>query len=293
MSVTFSVIVPSFERPERLGRCLAALAALRAPRGGFEVVVVDDGGRSPLDDIVDGSRKALSLTLIRVAHGGPAAARNAGAGRARAPFLAFTDDDCRPEPDWLLAFEAAFERGERGLLGGLTRNGLAGNLFSSASQSQLDYLYDYFAREGEPPRFFASNNVALPREAFLTAGGFDASFRQAAGEDREFSDRCRRLGHGMACVPTAIVRHEHALTAGSFLRQHFFYGRGARRFHAIRSRREPQPQRLEPGSFYLRLPLHPFVAGEPVGRATLLATLLVASQAATALGYFWPSKEDA
>jgi len=293
VNATFSVIVPSFERPERLARCLAALASLNAPRGGFEVLVVDDGGRMPLDAVVASRREALAMTLLRVPHGGPAAARNAGAGQARAPFLAFTDDDCRPEADWLLAFEAAFERGERGLLGGLTRNGLPRNLYSSASQSQVDYLYDYYAGRPERSRFFASNNVAMAREAFLAMGGFDSRFEHAAGEDREFSDRCRQAGHAMAYVPAAVVQHEHQLGFRSFLRQHFLYGRGARRFHALRARNEASPRRLEPGSFYLKLPLHPFVAGEPVGRAGLLAMLLVASQAATALGYFWPCKEAA
>ncbi len=293
MSLTFSLVIPSFERPERLARCLEAVAALRAPQGGFEALVVDDGGRSLLGPIVASVRDRLSIRLLRVPHGGPAAARNAGAAQAGGSFLAFTDDDCRPEADWLIAFETAFGRGERGVLGGLTRNGLPGNLFSSASQSQLDYLYDYYARQPDRPRFFASNNVAVPRELFQEAGGFDAGFKHAAGEDREFSDRCRHLGHAMAYVPTAVVRHEHPLGVGSFLRQHFLYGRGARRFHALRARRYSQPQRLEPVSFYLNLPRQPFVAGEPLGRAVLLAMLLVVSQAANALGFFWPSKEAA
>jgi len=291
MSLGFSVVVPTLERPERLSGCLAALAALRAPRGGFEVLVVDDGGKSLLGPIVAAVRDRLSIRLLHVPHGGPAAARNAGAAQAGGSFLAFTDDDCRPEADWLIAFETAFDRGERGVLGGLTRNGLPGNLFSSASQSQVDYLYAYYARQPDRPRFFTSNNVALPRELFQKAGGFDVGFKHAAGEDREFSDRCRHLGHAMAYVPTAVVRHEHELGVGSFLRQHFLYGRGARRFHALRARR--QSQRLEPVSFYLKLPRQPFVAGEPLGRAVLLAMLLVVSQAANALGFFWPSKEAA
>lgn len=293
MSPAFSVVVPSFERPERLARCLESLAALQAPRGGFEVLVVDDGGRSPLEAMLGALRERLPIRLLRVPHAGPAAARNAGAAQAGGSFLAFTDDDCRPEADWLLAFEAALEQGERGLLGGRTRNGLPDNLYSCASQSQIDYLYDYYARQPRRPRFFASNNLALSREAFHEAGGFDVSFKHAAGEDREFSDRCRHLGHAMAYVPAAVVRHEHALTARSFLRQHFVYGRGARRFHTLRARRHPRLPRLEPTSFYLSLPRQPFAAGEPFGRAMLLATLLVLSQAATTLGFFWPSKEDA
>jgi hypothetical protein len=90
----------------------------------------------------------------------------------------------------------------------------------------------------------------------------------------------------MTYAADAIVYHAHALTFRSFCRQHFNYGRGATRFHAARARRSQQGVKLEPLSFYMDLLRYPFVrrAGS---KAPGLAVLLLVSQGANALGYFW------
>ena len=51
MSLTFSVIIPTYERPAELSRCLAALCELSYSREQFEVIVVNDGGCA-IDDTV-------------------------------------------------------------------------------------------------------------------------------------------------------------------------------------------------------------------------------------------------
>src|SRR4051812_49763055 len=84
MAPLVSVVVPTCGRPELLGRCLAALDAQTLPRDTFEVIVIEDTGRE-----------------------GPASARNRGWRRARAPIVAFTDDDCLPDAGWLAAGVAA------------------------------------------------------------------------------------------------------------------------------------------------------------------------------------------
>ena len=94
------MIVPTHRRPAQLAECLAALARLDYPSDRYEVIVVDDGGGMPLDEVLEPFRAHMAVTCLagrRVA----AAARNAGAARARGDLLAFTDDDCRPRPDWL------------------------------------------------------------------------------------------------------------------------------------------------------------------------------------------------
>ncbi len=282
MSPAFSVVVPTFNRPIRLGKCLEALAAVRPPSGGFETIVVDDGGRRPLAPVIAAVAPRLDVRLLVVPHAGPAAARNAGAAQAGGRVLAFTDDDCRPEADWLVALEATLARHPDAVLGGRTRNGLPENTYSAASQALVDYLYAYHAAHPERPRFFASNNLALSRASFDAIGGFDATFRQAAGEDREFCHRAHHARHPLVYVPEAVVSHEHSLGARSFLRQHFTYGRGARRFHTIRSQRYAEPFKLEPLSFYLALPQQP---------SWRLAGLLLVSQVANAAGFFWPGRE--
>src|SRR2546421_8606923 len=89
MSPAVSVVVPTCGRPELLRRCVAALEAQSLGADAYEIIVVDD-------------------TLARR---GPAATRNIGWRRARAPIVAFTDDDTVPDAGWLARGLAAFEPG--------------------------------------------------------------------------------------------------------------------------------------------------------------------------------------
>src|SRR5204863_3960920 len=90
-----TIVVPTHERPAALAACLESLVALDYPREDFEVVVVDDGGRTPLEPLLDPVRNRLDVRLVRQERAGPAAARNAGAEHAQGDLLLFTDDDCR------------------------------------------------------------------------------------------------------------------------------------------------------------------------------------------------------
>ncbi len=219
-----TAVIPTFNRPVQLQACLNSLAAQSLDRSRFEVIVVDDGGQPPARPVPNG----LRLEVLRQPNRGPAAARNLAAGHARSPILAFTDDDCRPGAAWLQSLLDAAERRPGALLGGATRNGLPDNPYAIASQLIQDIAYRWYNSGPEGAGFFASNNLALPREAFLDLGGFHPGFRTA--EDRDLCDRWRAAGHPLHHVPEAEVVHAHPLTLRSFARQHFDYGRGARRY---------------------------------------------------------------
>src|SRR6185369_10255511 len=91
----FSIIVPTYERPAQLSRCLQSLGQLDYPKENYEILVVDDGSAHPLDDV------PFPVRILRHENTGPAGARNFGASQARGEFLAFTDDDCQPDAGWL------------------------------------------------------------------------------------------------------------------------------------------------------------------------------------------------
>jgi GT2 family glycosyltransferase len=280
-----SVVIATYERPEQLARCLQALAAQDYPTTGFEVVVVDDGGSRPLEDVLQPFRRELNLVLLRQENAGPAAGRNRGAAEARGELLMFTDDDCEPEPGWLSAMAARLRADPELLVGGRTENGLKDNLYSAASQLLVAYLYDYFADRDSLNEFFTTNNMALRRERFQDLGGFDMGFPRSASEDRELCDRWRHAGRKLAYAAEAVVRHYHSLTFSSFWRQHFVYGTGAFYFHKLRGHRSWRGMRFEPPSFYLGMLAYPFRRRCGV-RAPLLSVLLAVSQLSHALGYF-------
>ena len=281
----FSIVIPTYNRPERLVNCLKAIASLDYPCDRFEVIVVDDGSKTPLDSVVEPLKDKINLTLLRQENAGPAAARNRGAVLAKGEFLAFTDDDCQPTPDWLTQFAASFATNSQAMLGGKTINALSSNPFSTASQKLIDYLYDYYNPAKGKDAFFASNNIAMPTANFRALNGFDVSFPLAAAEDRDFCDRWNQA-YPMVYVPKAQINHYHKLSLASFWKQHFGYGRGAFCFHQIRSQRAAKDIEVEPLSFYFKLLSYPFFHADRQPKI-LLSSLFFLSQVANVAGFFW------
>ncbi|MGB3405707.1 MAG: glycosyltransferase [Microcoleaceae cyanobacterium] len=283
----FSIVIPTYNRPERLKSCLQSMSDLNYPREQFEVIIVDDGSSTPLEHIVAPFHQNINITFITQPNQGPASARNTGATKAKGKFIVFTDDDCQPKPDWLNNLEAQFKRTPNSLVGGKTLNALPENLYSTASQLLIDYLYEYYNTNREQASFFASNNFAMSKENFSQVGQFDTTFPLAAGEDREFCDRWLHRGYQMSAVSEAQIYHAHHLTLRSFWRQHFNYGRGAFHFHQLRAHRGIGKIKVEPLSFYFKLLTYPFVQTTPRHSALFLSLLFLLSQAANTLGFFW------
>ena len=117
------------------------------------------------------------------------------------------------------------------------------NVYSTASQNLIDFLYAWYNADPHHSRFFATNNIAVSRGSFRTFGGFDVSFPRAAAEDRDFCDRWREKGGRLEYVPEAAVRHMNRLSLQTFIRQHSGYGRGAVYLHNARRRRGASQRR--------------------------------------------------
>jgi glycosyltransferase involved in cell wall biosynthesis len=283
----FSVIIPTYSRPTELPGCLEALARQQFLTDSFEVIVVDDGSPSPPDAIVQKFQDRLAVSLVTAGHGGPAAARNHGAQRASGKFLAFTDDDCRPAPEWLPALAARFEALPDHIIGGRTINALAKNPYAATSQLILDVAYRHFNRAGlGEAQFLACNNLALAADRFGAIGGFDTSF--TTSEDRELCDRWLRHGYKITYAPEAVVFHAHPLNLRRLWWQHFGYGRGAWRFHRLREWHGYA--RFRPDwKFYLQLAMAPFAEGR---RAPAIAALIVVTQLANCAGFFYESRRS-
>lgn len=279
------MVVPTYNRPGSLEKCLDALAAQDQPRDAYEVIVVDDGSATPPRGVIARFTASMRVRLIEQANAGPAAARNAGAFAAKAPYLAFTDDDCRPTTGWLTALGVALGAHPRCAIGGPVVSSLT-NPCAVASQFLVDFLYGYFGGNGSRSRFFVTANVAMPTDLFRSIGGFDQTFPFAAAEDRDLCERWQDQGYGLEEADSAVVMHAHALFLKSFCRQHFMYGRGA--WFLIQANRSRGHGGLKVPSldFYWRLVTFPFSRAR-WPRNVQLAALLVLSQVAYKVGFIW------
>jgi glycosyltransferase involved in cell wall biosynthesis len=282
--IDFSIVIPAHNRPKQLGQCLEAIATLKFPLTRYEVIVVDDGSTDDLAPVVVPLLDRLRITLLRQPNSGPAAARNAGAAVATGRYVVFTDDDCRPAPEWLRALADKLAVNPECAIGGKIANGLPENLFSTASQVMVEYLYRQWNRDPDDAFFIASNNLAVARARFVEIGGFDVTFPLAAAEDREWCSRWRSLRGRLIYAPDAVVHHFHAHTLKTFLRQHFNYGRGAMVFRAVRRRSATRLEAAPTGWFYL--PLMKFAITRDLSpRGAAVAILVGLAQTVLPLGY--------
>lgn len=281
-----TIVVPSYGRKRQLRTCLDALVR-QSFAEPWEVVVVDDGSPDPLAPLAAEFTGRLHLRVIRQDNAGPAAARNRAVHEARGEFVALTDDDCLPDPDWLTKLVQAVRERPGALVGGTTVNGYRQEVLASTSQLIIDMVYEHFNADPEHAYLLTSNNMLCSRERFLELGGFDGSFPRAGAEDREFCDRWRMTGWPIVWRPEARVEHRHSQTLRQFVDLHYRYGRGARIYHAVRSRRGSGTMRDDMGfhrSLLRRVGSRLADEGSTVRRAQVVASLVL-WQVANAAGF--------
>jgi GT2 family glycosyltransferase len=188
-----SVVVPTCHRPDLLSRCLERLApgTQTLPADQYEVLVTDDG--------VETAERLLAERFPWAKWGagprrGPAANRNAGAKRAAGEWIAFTDDDCVPDANWLKTFADAVHPGCRAYEGKTT--------WEAGITTPLDHSpvnYDGGC--------FWSCNILMHRDLFFALGGFDEAFPYPYFEDADLRDRIVASGETFEWVPGAVVDH--------------------------------------------------------------------------------------
>jgi len=202
-----SVVVATHDREPRLAQLLDGLRSQTLPRARFEVVVVDDGSvdGTPALLAAEAGCGDLDLTVIRRARsGGWSAAREDGWRAARAPIVAFTDDDCIPDPEWLEAgLEASATAGEA-IVQGATRPNA--EEWDDTPPLRRPFTHTIDVRAPDPHR--QTCNVFYPRSLLERAGGFDVeAFARIQGEDADLAWRLIEAGAATSWAPRASVRH--------------------------------------------------------------------------------------
>lgn len=189
-----SVIIPTCHRNDLLAKCLDCLApgVQTLHFGRYEVIVTDDGATSTAQQLVTENYPWAKWT--QGPRKGPAANRNHGARIASGNWLAFTDDDCLPTPEWLEAYSDSI-RPESLVYEGKTicAQGLPSPLYASPTNETGGYLW--------------SCNMMISAALFTKLGGFDETFPFAAMEDVDFRDRIQAAGHTFPFVEAALVDH--------------------------------------------------------------------------------------
>lgn len=190
-----SVVVPTVDRIALLDRCLDGLAAQQGV--DFEVIVVHDGVPE-IEALLERRAADLPLTAVRSSVRPPAPKRNLGWRAARAPIVAFTDDDCHPQPGWLTEGLSGFGDGVEVVQG------------QTCPHPDDDGNRGTFARTLDVRRLtetYPTANLFYRREALERVGGFDEQFGAAAGEDTDLAWRVLAGGAHAVFAEGAVVFH--------------------------------------------------------------------------------------
>lgn len=202
-SITVSVVVPTYRRPDLLARCLDALCAQRFTSYDYEIIIADDDSTDwAVSDLLarraqnaGGAPPIRCVPVLRTQ--GPAGARNAGWRLARGAIIAFTDDDTIPDPYWLAEGCAA----------------LAQNPYASAAGGRIEVPLpeqptDWERETGGLARAeFATANTFVRRSALERVGGFDERFTRAWREDSDLMFALMAQVGPVVAAPRAKVVH--------------------------------------------------------------------------------------
>lgn len=217
-SHAFSVIICTRNGSERIGGCLDAVIKLEGV--DFETILVDDGSVDGTADLV--AERFPWVKLLRLDPCGLSAARNAGAAVACGEILAFTDDDCMPDREWLLRLDRIFADGRFAAAGGPNLPPMPRSwreaVVCAAPGAPSHVMLDDVEAEHLP-----GCNLAVTRKAFEAIGGFDPRFH-TAGDDVDFCWRLRDAGYRLGFAPGAFVWHWRRPSIRAFLRQQIGYG---------------------------------------------------------------------
>jgi GT2 family glycosyltransferase len=227
-TITLSVVLPTYNRLERLKHVLAALERQDFPHEQFELIVVSDGATDGTNEFLKQVATPLQLRPIYQRNQGVAAARNHGVYRAQGQIILFIDDDVVPESRLLAEHWHTHARhdGDIVLMGPmLTPPGFAMTPWVLWEQAMLVKQYENMLNGRWQPtaRQFYTGNTSLAREHILAVGGFDPAFRRA--EDVELAYRLADHGLRFLFNPDAIGYHFAERTFSSWLEIPYAYGR--------------------------------------------------------------------
>ena len=226
-----SVVIPTSNRSASLARTLESLSRIEEPFAGFEVIVVDDGSTDHTPAEVEKAKTLFGKDRLRyerlpkknICH-----AKNRGLECALGDIVAFTDDDCTFERDWLVNLLRPFEDPAVGAVGGPDRAPADSTPLAGA----VDYAFTGLLGSGgvrrggggrRVARFYPRGcNMAVRKSSLARVGTFDE--RLYNGEEIDLDYRMAEAGFTLVYQPSCPVWHHRRSSFAGLARQVFHRG---------------------------------------------------------------------
>lgn len=221
--MTFSIIIPVFNRPEETEELLESLT--RQTNKDFEVIIVEDGSSISSKEVCNRYVGKLDLKYLEKQNSGPGQSRNYGAEKAKGKWIIVLDSDVVLPTGYIQAVADELKQQPTDAFGGPDA---AHESFTDV-QKAISYSMTSFCTTGgirggkkKLDKFYPrSFNMGIRRNIYLQLGGFS---NMRFGEDIDFSIRIFKAGFSCRLFPEAWVWHKRRTDFRKFWRQVFNSG---------------------------------------------------------------------
>ncbi len=225
--IEVSVVVPTYNRLDRLQRVLSCLEGQTYPRDRYEVIVVSDGSTDGTAEYLRALTQDMHLKYVQQENQGPAAARNQGMRMAAGAIVLFLDDDVIPAPNLIAEHMRSHQQSANSVVIGpmLTPEDFQLSPWVSWEQAKLNDYYSKMlsGQYSASSHLFYTGNASLARSVLIASGGFDKSFRRA--EDIELANRLEGLGVRFVFNERAVGYHYAERSFRSWMETPYQYGK--------------------------------------------------------------------
>lgn len=219
MELSFSFIVPVFNRPNEIRELLESFA-IQTYDKPFEVVIVEDGSTIPSEEVVRSFDAVLNSSYYKKPNSGPGDSRNFGMDRANGNYFIVLDSDCILPPQYLVEVEKSLTQDFVHCFGGPD----AAHESFSTVQKAINYAMTSIFTTGGirggkkavgkfQPRSF---NMGISKQAFEAVGGYGNIH---PGEDPDLTIRIWNMGYATKLIPSAHVFHKRRIDWNKFFIQ--------------------------------------------------------------------------
>ncbi|MFZ2283803.1 MAG: glycosyltransferase [Lutibacter sp.] len=224
MNLTYSIIIPVFNRPQEIDELLESLTKQTYPKD-FEVLIIEDGSTLKSEDIVSKYADRLNIKYHFKENSGAGASRNFGMELATGNYFIILDSDCIIPPHYLEAVDFGLDENYTDSFGGADA---AHDSFTDL-QKAINYSMTSFLTTGGirgskksvdkfQPRSF---NFGISKNAFRVTKGFST---MKIGEDIDLTFRLWENNFHTQFIEKAFVYHKRRTSLKQFFRQTFLFG---------------------------------------------------------------------
>ena len=237
-----SVVVPIYNGADDLDDLLNCLQLQTYPTNQVEYLLVDNGSTDQTacqlqawaSRFSSTTGEPLTLHILSEPHiQSSYAARNRGICAAAGEILAFTDADCRPQPDWLACLVKPFANPQVAIVAGEVLS-LPGNTLLERYADRHEILSQRHTLAHPFYPYGQTANLAIRRQALEQVGLFRPYLTTGGDADLCWRIQQEKVGE-IAFAEQAIVRHRHRSTLAALRSQWQRYGRSNRYLHQLHS----------------------------------------------------------